>query len=120
MLSPPEEYEEEAAYYLGVLTEHGRVPPEALLELGSGGGNNASWIKRAFHRLTLVDLSPDMLDVSRRLNPECEHVLGDMRSVRLRRRFDCVFVHDAICYMTTQDDLRAVFETARAHLVTAA
>ena len=29
-----------------------------------------------------------------------------MRSVRLGRTFDAVFVHDAIAYMTTEDDLR--------------
>ena len=43
-----------------------------------------------------------MLDVSRALNPDCEHVQGDMRTVRLGRLFDAVFVHDAITYMTTR------------------
>lgn len=85
-----------------------------MLELGSGGGNNASHMKREF-LLTLVDRSPGMLGVSRRLNPECEHVEGDMRSVRLGRTFDAVFVHDAIAYLTTEDDLRALFETAFEH-----
>jgi hypothetical protein len=37
-----------------------------------------------------------MLEVSRRLNPDCEHPPGDIRSVRLGRTFDVVFVHDAI------------------------
>ena len=70
-------------------------PLETLLELGSGGGNNASHLKARF-RMTLTDRSPAMLDVSRRLNPECEHVEGDMRTLRLDRRFDAVFVHDAV------------------------
>ena len=65
--------------------------------------------------MTLVDLSDRMLDVSRRLNPECEHVLGDMRTVRLGRRFDAVFIHDAIEYMTTEDELRQAIETAFVH-----
>jgi SAM-dependent methyltransferase len=64
---------------------------------------------------TLVDLSPGMLEVSRALNPECEHVQGDMRTVRLGREFDCVFIHDAIVYMTTEADLRRALETAFAH-----
>src|SRR6266446_5297728 len=50
--------------------------------------------------MTLVDLSPRMLLVSRRLNPECEHIKGDIRTLRLGRTFDVVFVHDAICHMT--------------------
>jgi hypothetical protein len=65
--------------------------------------------------MTLVDLSPGMLEVSRELNPGCEHVQGDMRTVRLGREFDAVFVHDAIAYMTSEDGLRKVMETAFVH-----
>jgi SAM-dependent methyltransferase len=65
--------------------------------------------------MTLVDLSPRMLAVSRALNPECEHLEGDIRTLRLGRTFDAVFVHDAICHMTTKSDLRAVIETAYEH-----
>ena len=113
LLSAPEEYAEEAAEYTRLIFE---AVPDArrVLELGSGGGNNASHMKASFE-LTLVDLSPAMLEVSRRLNPGCEHVQGDMRSVRLGRTFDAVFVHDAIAYMTTEDDLRGVFATAFEH-----
>jgi SAM-dependent methyltransferase len=65
--------------------------------------------------MTLVDLSPDMLEVSQNLNPECEHVKGDMRTVRLGREFDSVFVHDAVAYMATEADLRQAIETAFVH-----
>jgi hypothetical protein len=56
-----------------------------------------------------------MQALSRELNPECEHVLGDMRSLRLERQFDAVLAHDAIGYMTTLDDLRAAMTTAFVH-----
>jgi SAM-dependent methyltransferase len=115
LLSSPDEYAEEAAFYERTLLEACERPAETLLELGSGGGNNASHLKRRF-RTTLVDLAAGMLEVSRGLNPECEHVQGDMRTIRLGRRFDCVFVHDAIMYMTTEEDLRAAMETAYVHL----
>jgi SAM-dependent methyltransferase len=85
-----------------------------VLELGSGGGNSASHLKARF-AMTLVDLSPQMLAVSRALNPECEHLEGDIRSVRLGRTFDAVFVHDAICHMTAEPELRAVLKTAYEH-----
>ncbi len=114
LLSAPEDYEEEAEFYARQLREHCSTPPHTLLELGSGGGNNAFHMKRHFE-LTLVDKSPGMVDVSRRLNPECEHAVGDMRTVRLGRQFDCVFVHDAIVYMTTEADLRLAIETAALH-----
>ena len=56
-----------------------------------------------------------MLAVSRGRNPECTHVQGDMRSLRLDRDFDAVFVHDAIEYMTTEADLAAAIATACVH-----
>ena len=85
-----------------------------MLELGSGGGNNASHLRARF-TMTLVDLSAEMVEVSRRLNPECEHHVGDMRDVRLGRTFDAVFVHDAVDYMLTEADLRAAMATAFVH-----
>jgi SAM-dependent methyltransferase len=114
LLSAPEDYAEEAAEYTRLILEASNDEARTVVELGSGGGNNASHMKASFE-LTLVDRSPQMLDVSRRLNPECEHLEGDMRSVRLGRSFDAVFVHDAIAYMTTEDDLRGVFATAFEH-----
>jgi SAM-dependent methyltransferase len=115
LLSAPEEYAEEAAFYGDTLIAASDRTPATLLELGSGGGNNASHLKRRFESLTLVDPAPGMLAHSRRLNPECEHLVGDMRTVRLHREFDCVFVHDAVCYMTSPDDLRRAMETAFLH-----
>jgi len=85
-----------------------------VLELGSGGGNNALYLKSKFE-MTLVDLSPQMLAVSRALNPECDHRVGDMRTVNLGRTFDAVFVHDAIAYMTSAADLDAAIRTAYRH-----
>jgi SAM-dependent methyltransferase len=115
LLSPPEHYAEEAECIIGFFREALGHGPATMLELGSGGGNSASYLKR-HTAMTLVDLSPAMLAVSRKLNPELEHIQGDMRDVRLGRAFDAVFIHDAIMYLTTADDLAAALVTAQAHL----
>lgn len=112
LLSSPEDYADEAAFFQQTLLA--ACQPQTLLELGSGGGNNASHLKAHF-QMTLVDRSPGMLAVSRALNPECEHIEGDMRSVRLGRRFDAVFVHDAVMYLTSESDLRQAMETCFLH-----
>jgi SAM-dependent methyltransferase len=114
LLTSPEEYAEEAEIYRQLLVGAADESIRTVLELGCGGGNNASHLKRHFD-MTLTDLSPEMLELSRTLNPECEHVEGDMRTLRLVREFDAVFVHDAIDYMATRDDLRAAMETAFVH-----
>ncbi len=164
LLSPPEDYAEEAEHYWRILTNHSRRPVRTLLELGCGGGNNAFYLKRlmtdaargasatnhaqlaarmsspqpraAFPQgpalqpgtavpqvgLTLTDVSSQMLTVSQRLNPECEHAVGDMRRLRLldesgaQRVFDAVFIHDAIMYVTGEEDLRRTMETAYVQL----
>jgi SAM-dependent methyltransferase len=113
IFSQPDEYKDEAAFFKRLLKKSGRAP-RTLLDLGSGGGNIAVHLKRYFS-MTLVDMSPGMLKVSRALNPECEHIKGDMRTVRLGRTFDAVFAHDAICHMTNKADLRSALRTALVH-----
>ncbi len=114
ILSPPSHYDEEATFFTKILVDSGMAPGSTMLELGCGGGNNASFLKHTFI-MTLTDVSPAMLDVSRALNPECEQIQGDMRTLRLKRLFDSVFVHDAVMYMTTIDDLRRAIVTAFIH-----
>lgn len=114
LLSAPAEYIAEAGFYGRTLRAACAAPPRTLLELGSGGGNNACHLKHHFV-MTLVDCSFGMLAVSRQLNPECEHIEGDMRSLQLGRLFDAVLVHDAIMYMTSEADLQAALATASAH-----
>ena len=114
VFSDQREYRREASHFIRVLRKSTRPAPRTLLELGSGGGSSAYYLKSRFE-MTLVDMSPRMLRVSRRLNPECEHVRGDIRRVRLRRHFDAVFVHDAICHMTTEAQLLAAMQTAYEH-----
>jgi SAM-dependent methyltransferase len=114
LVDPPADHLDEATSYQSAL-ERGVSPrPETLLDLGAGAGHNAFHLKRRFH-CTLSDISEEMLALSRELNSECEHVIGDMRTLRLGRTFDAVLVHDAVMYMATEEELLAVARTAFAH-----
>jgi SAM-dependent methyltransferase len=115
LITAPDEYVEEASFYLNTMTELSDRPPQTLLELGSGAGNNAFHYKRQLQAVTLTDLSEGMLRLSRQINPDCEHIQGDMRTLRLGRTFDAVFVHDAVCYLATHGDLQACMRTAFVH-----
>jgi SAM-dependent methyltransferase len=114
LMSPPADYAEEADE-IGHLI--GEAAPDArhILELGSGGGHLAANLKTRFD-MTLVDLSPAMLAVSKRLNPDCRHLMGDMRTFRLNESFDIVLIHDAVMHMASANDLAAALVTARTHL----
>ncbi|MBB4080763.1 SAM-dependent methyltransferase [Lewinella aquimaris] len=114
LLSSPDDYREEAEVYWQIISKH-QKDTKTLLELGSGGGNNAFHLKKKC-TLTLTDLSPSMLEVSKAINPECEHLIADMRTMNLDRKFDLVFIHDAIMSITNESDLIRVFQVAKRHL----
>jgi SAM-dependent methyltransferase len=113
LISPPDEYGQDAASIRRAFAAVSE-PVRTVLDLGSGGGHVALYLKDTMS-MTLVDLSAEMLAVSAELNRECEHIQGDMRTIRLGRQFDAVLVHDAIDYITTQDDLLLVARTAYVH-----
>ncbi|MCP4384254.1 MAG: class I SAM-dependent methyltransferase [Hyphomicrobiales bacterium] len=113
-ISHPDEYHGEADHIIGVVDAASVRRAITLLELGAGGGNNAYHLKRRF-TCTLTDLSPDMLATSRQINSDCEHIRGDMRTLRLGREFDVILVHDAIDYMLSVDDLHSAISTAAVH-----
>lgn len=117
LIDPRSDHADEGAVYGELLAAAARGRPGSrptLLELGAGAGNNAWYLKSEFD-CTLTDLSPGMLALSRLQNPECEHIEGDMRTLRLNRQFDAVLIHDAIVYMTSESDLADAVSTAYVH-----
>ncbi len=112
LLDPVAEHADEMAVVIEAF--EGISPCNTLLELGAGAGNNAFHLK-AHVACTLTDLSPAMLGLSRAQNPECEHLVADMRTLRQGRTYDVVLAHDGITYMSTLDDLRAAVLTAFVH-----
>jgi ubiquinone/menaquinone biosynthesis C-methylase UbiE len=114
LLDPAAEHEEEVAAYDAALEGAVVGDYRTLLELGAGAGNNGLFFKTR-RACTLTDLSPQMLGLSRIQNPECEHVAGDMRTLRLKRTFDAVMVHDAVVYMRSEQDLREMAATVHVH-----
>ena len=115
LISDPADYGREAGYWRDALRDRLGPGRHEILELGVGGGNNMSHLTNDF-QFTAADISPQMIEQARKLNPGVEFCIGDMRSLRLGRKFKAVIIHDAISYMLSEDDLRATFATAAAHL----
>lgn len=119
LLSPLEDYGEEAEVFGAIFHEAlGAPPPGArwsLLELGCGPGHIAYGLAAGFN-LTLTDLSPEMLALAARNCPGARLAPGDMRSLRLGERFDAVLLHDAVSYLRGPAELAAALATAAAHV----
>ena len=97
-----------------------------ILELGCGTGNHAMLLAKEGYQVHGVDLSQEMLGYANercdRLSPALATRLqfsqGDLRQVRLDRKFDVVLsLFHVMSYQTNNEDLLAAFETAKAHLV---
>ncbi|HQO14751.1 MAG TPA: class I SAM-dependent methyltransferase [Smithellaceae bacterium] len=115
LVTPREDYAEEAAQWLTILHEKLDPTKNKILELGVGAGHNLSYLTGEF-AATAVDTSPEMLQLCKKINPGVELHQDDMRDIRLGRKFDAVLIHDAIVYMLSEDDLMRTFATAAAHL----
>ena len=115
LVSKPEDYANEASFWRDVLMEKLGEGKHHILELGVGGGNNLSYLTPYF-KATAVDLSEEMLINCNKLNPDVDVHVGDMRSVRLNKKFDAVIIHDAISYLLNENDMIATFETVAEHL----
>lgn len=108
-------------YYVAVAKTVGG----ALLELACGTGRLTIPMAQAGPKVVGVDAAPAMLAQARAkctelAPPERARLsfrAGDMRSVRLGRRFDgVVLAFNTIMHMLTDDDLLAALCTARDHL----
>ena len=115
LISTPEAYEKEAGYWRDALRAKLGPGRHEILELGVGGGHNLSHLTNEF-AATGSDISEKMLAHCHKLNPGVPLHVGDMRTLRLGRRFKAVLIHDAISYMLTEEDLRQTFVTASEHL----
>lgn len=108
-------YKKESNRIVKLIIKHSKIKTRTLLDIGCGGGKNASHLKKHF-QVTGIDISKQMLRNARKLNPECKFITADMRNFDLKQKFDSVFINDAHNYMTTQADLLRVFKMAYKHL----
>jgi len=115
IIAPPEDYKEETNAFIQAIKAHTKIKSRTLLHLGCGAGGNDNTFKKHFEVIG-VDISNNMLDIARSLNPEATYHSGDMRTIRLKESFDVVAIPDSIGYMTTKEDLSLAIRTANRHL----
>ncbi len=86
-----------------------------LLDLGCG---TAHHLERFARRFTCVgvDIQPGMIDHARRVRPQLDVRVGDLRTVRLGHIADAITcLGNALSYLHTNAELRQAFATFAAH-----
>ena len=90
--------------------------PKSLVEFACGTGNVLKWFAPAM-QTTGVDLSEGMIQKAQSKIPSCEFTVGDMRTVRLKRRFDIALcVYDSINHLLEFSHWKQFFQNVREHL----
>ena len=92
LISPPGDSVEEAIIWNEILLNNLGEGPHRILDLGVGGGHLLSHLTYA-NQTTAVDISNEMLSLSKKLNPDVIHYQGDMRNIRLDQIYDAVLIH---------------------------
>lgn len=117
----PERYREQEAALETLL---GRLDFSSVLDVGCGFGRVGEMVYRLRPDLETyvgVDISPEQLAAARRRVPRGTVVLGDIRSLRQRSRFDLVLAVEVLMHVRPAD-IEAVVgrlcTLARRHLVT--
>lgn len=115
IIAPPEDYAEETELFVKAIREGSKIETKTLLHLGCGAGGHDYTFKKHF-KVTGVDISEEMLELAKKVNPEINYIRGDMRTVDLRESFDAVAVPDSIMHMITIEDLKKTVMNASQHL----
>jgi SAM-dependent methyltransferase len=88
-----------------------------VVEWGAGTGRVAIPLARAGSDVTAVELSENMIEVGRKKGTPIEWVRGDMRSVKLGRRYRlAVCAFNSLLCLLSPDDALAFLHNAREHL----
>jgi len=112
------DYKGEDQFILSLLPD---LNTSSILDLGCGTGGHDLLLARQGYEVTGVDLSDEMIEQAIRKNSaaglSAEFLRGDIRLVRMQKKFDLVLSMFAVMsYQTTNQDFRASLETARYHL----
>lgn len=98
------DYKKEFLFYNKVLKKYGC---KRILEIGCGSGNLAPYFVESDYDYAGVDLSQDMLDIAKKVEPKAKYLQADMRNLKLRKKFDAVLITGkSFTHLVTNDDVR--------------
>ncbi|HRG87433.1 MAG TPA: methyltransferase domain-containing protein [Chitinophagales bacterium] len=114
------DYKAEADYVIAFIKKH-HPKATTILNLGCGTGKHDTHFTKAGYRVTGVDMSENMVGIAQKNAKKnginADFVCGDIRTVRLKKKFDVVVsLFHVMSYQTTNADVLNALETAKTHL----
>jgi SAM-dependent methyltransferase len=134
LLYRDKDYGAEAEYIHRLVQKH-KPGAKSLLDLGCGTGRHDLLLAGMGYSITGVDMSEEMLSMAKKGSgvqgfkgsdvtqpepkPQPVFLKGDVRTVRIGRKFDAVIsLFHVMSYQVGNEDLASAFKTAREHLGT--
>jgi len=91
-------------------------PPRSIIDIGCGTGRDLNSLSHSVRDSVGVDALPEMIDFARSCYPRIRFEVGDMRSVRMGRKFDTILcMGSALMYALTEADIDGTLNTLAAH-----
>ena len=91
-------------------------PPSSILDIGCGTGRDLAALSRDCPDCWGVDYLEAMIRYAKGRHPELHFQVGDMRTVRLERRFDLILcMGSTLMYALTNEEVNQVLDTFVVH-----
>ncbi|MBT3363321.1 MAG: class I SAM-dependent methyltransferase [Chloroflexi bacterium] len=99
-----------------IASEYG-FSPDSILDIACGTGNLLSALNGMGKQVVGCDMSPQMIAIAKKNNPDVEFHTVNMIDVALNRKFDlAVCAFDSINYLLSENDVSKLFSVVYAHL----
>lgn len=101
------DYNKEYTFYNNLLQKSN---PKSILEIGSGTGNLAKHFIKNKQNYTGLDYSKSMIGISKKRNPDCRFIHGDMRDFNLEEKVDAIIITSrSTSYLISNNDINDTF-----------
>lgn len=81
-------YKKEVVFLEKIFRKHSGI--KTILDVGCGTGVHLKELSMAGHLGVGLDLNPRLIAYAKKKNPQLEFVVGDMKKIPLRRKFDAI------------------------------
>lgn len=97
------DYKKEFAFLNKILKQH---RCKEIIEIGCGTGKLSPYFLKHSFSYAGMDLSHHMLAIARKIQPKASFLIGDMRNIKAKKKFDAVVIGErSFTYMRTNEDV---------------
>jgi len=121
LLYKDKDYQRECRFLEKIFSEYSKRKIKDVLDFGCGTGNHDFILEKRGYNLVGVDASKKMIGLARekkeRMGSKIRFLNGDIRKIKLKKRFDALIsMFAVISYQTKNRDLASAFANASRHL----